>query len=247
MIFLLAWIAILQSQPSGAGIEPLTLADDRACTADGTLCVRLTQQARDGEPVFNPVVRAPAALPTGPKEASGEVETYRPWSGLIRLSDGGFLAGVEREASSLYSGGSGHATELRLYRLDAEGDAASAPVLSVPIQGAVMIRACFTEEDMKRRAEACHDNYSFKGVLAVEAGVEEGGLPVLTYETTATAYPRGASRSEDSSEKPPLKPADLVTSRDPRCSFSRRFTLDAKTGEYRPDTPLPDCSDYTTP
>ncbi|WP_404416460.1 hypothetical protein [Brevundimonas vesicularis] len=247
MIALLALIAALQSPPSGNRIEPLTVVEGRACTADAALCVGLTQQMHDGEPVFTPVVRAPDAVPAAPREATGEVETYRPWHGLIRLSDGGFLAGVEKEGSSLYSGGSGQATELRLYRLDAEGDAASAPVLSVPIQGAVMIRACFTEEDMKRRAEVCHDNYSFKGVLTVEAGVDEGGLPVLTYETTATAYPRGASRSEDSSEKPPLKPADLVTSRDPRCSFSRRFTLDAKTGEYQPGSPLPDCSDYTVP
>ncbi|WP_066626953.1 hypothetical protein [Brevundimonas vesicularis] len=85
MILLLTAIAMLQSPPSGEGIEPLTRAEDRACTADGALCVGLTQQKRDGEPVFTPVVRAPDALPAAPQEASGEVENYKPWNSLIRL------------------------------------------------------------------------------------------------------------------------------------------------------------------
>ncbi|WP_269219802.1 hypothetical protein [Brevundimonas vesicularis] len=245
MILLLAAIAMLQSPLSGDGIEPLTLAKDRACTDDGTQCVGLTQQTRDGEPVFTPVVRAPDALPAAPQGASGEVEIYKPWNGLIRLSDGGFLAGVEMESRSMYSGGGGQATELRLYRLDADGDTGAAPVLTVPIQGSLMIRACFSEEDMTQRAGACHDEYSFAATLTASDAAD--AMPVLTYETTATAYPRGASRSEDSLEKPPLKPVDLIAARDPKCSFSRRFAFDAKTGEYQPDSPLPDCSDYTVP
>ena len=99
MILLLAAIAMLQSPPSGDGIEPLTLTKDRACTDDGTQCVGLTQQTRDGEPVFTPIVRAPDALPAAPQGASGEVENYKPWAGLIRLADGGFLAGVGVEGS----------------------------------------------------------------------------------------------------------------------------------------------------
>ena len=71
MILLLAAIAMLQSLLSGDGIEPLTRAEDRACTADGALCVGLTQQTRDGEPVFTPVIRAPDALPAAPQGAPG--------------------------------------------------------------------------------------------------------------------------------------------------------------------------------
>lgn len=149
------------------------------------------------------------------------------------------------ESRSIYSGGGGQATELRLYRLDADGEAGAALVLTVPIQGSLMIRACFSEEDMTQRAGACHDEYSFAATLTASDAAD--AMPVLTYETTATAYPRGASRSEDSLEKPPLKPADLVTARDPKCSFTRQFTFNAKAGEYQPDSPLPDCSDYTVP
>lgn len=245
MIFALALIAALQSPAAVDRFEPLTLTDDRACTADQSLCVGLVYETRGGEPFFSPVVRTPDALPTPPENASGEVETYQPWVGLMRLAHGGYLAGVEMGSSSMYSGGGGQATELRLYRLDAKGDAGAAPVLTVPIRGSLIIRACFSEEDMEQRAGACHDEYSFDAVLT--ASGEAGDMPVFDYVTTATAYPRGASRSEDSLEKPPLKPADLVTVRDPKCSYSRRFTFDAAAGEYRPDSKLPDCSDYTMP
>jgi len=241
MISALLLIAAVQAVLSDR-LQPLTLADDRTCTADGAWCVGLVQ---DEEPVVRPVVRAVRDLPPGLDAPDGAVETFQPWTHLTRLPDGGFLAGVEVGLSSMYSGGGGQATELRLYRLDANGDAGEAPVLAVPIRGSLTIRACFSEEDMKQRAGACHDEYGFDAALT--ASGEAGDMPVFDYVTTATAYPRGASRSEDSLEKPPLKPADLVTVRDPKCSYSRRFTFDAAAGEYRPDSKLPDCSDYTVP
>lgn len=241
MISALILIAAVQAAPSDR-LQPLTLADDRACTADGAWCVGLVQ---DEEPVVRPIVRAAGALSPGLEASDGAVETFQPWVRLARLPGGDFLAGVEVGLSSMYSGGGGQATELRLYRLDANGDAGEAPVLTVPLRGSLMIRACFSEEDMKQRAGACHDEYVFEATLT--AAGEAGDMPVFDYVTTATAYPRGASRSEDSLEKPPLKPADLVTVRDPKCSYSRRFTFDAVAGEYRPDSALPDCSDYTVP
>ena len=241
MISALLLIAAVQAAPSDR-LEPLTLAGDRACTADGAWCVGLVQ---DEEPIVRPIVRAAGALPPGLEASAGAVETFQPWTHLARLSDGDFLAGVEVGFSSMYSGGGGQATELRLYRLDANGDAGESPVLVVPIRSSLSIRACFSEEDMRQRAGACHDEYGFDAVLT--AAGEAGGMPVFDYVTTATAYPRGASRSEDSLEKPPLKSADLVTVRDPKCSYRRRFTFDAVAGEYRPDSALPDCSDYTVP
>jgi hypothetical protein len=245
MISALALIAALQSAPVADQLETLTLTEDRACTGDGALCVGLVKEMRDGEQVVRPILRTPDALP--PQEGDGDdaAEHFKPWSRLARLPDGGVLAGVQVETSSMYSGGGGQATELRLYRLDARGDAGTTPVLAVPIRGSLSIRACFSEEDMKQRAGACHDEYGFEATLT--AAGEAGDMPVFDYVTTATAYPRGVSRSEDSLEKPPLKPADLVTVRNPKCSFSRRFTFDAVAGEYRPDSALPDCSDYTVP
>ena len=249
MISALLLIAAVQAVPSDR-LEPLTLADDRACTADGAWCVSLVEEVWEGEIVVAPLVRAAGDAATGDKIKAGDTETYQPWTGLMRLADGGFLTGIEADASTMYSGGGGHASELRLYRLTADGEAeagehGATPVLTVPLRGSLTIRACFSEEDMKQRAGACHDEYVFEATLT--AAGEAGDMPVFDYVTTATAYPRGASRSEDSLEKPPLKPADLVTVRDPKCSYRRRFTFDAAAGEYRPDSALPDCSDYTVP
>ena len=167
MIATLLLIAALQSDASS--LQALTRVDDRACTGDGAWCVGLAQGVQDGEPVVRPVLRRGDASLAAPP-ADSEVESFQPWTGLIRLGDGGALAGVQVETRSMYSGGGGQATELRLYRLDARGDAASTPVLSLPIQGSLMIRACFSEEDMTQRAGACHDEYGFEGVLTVEAG-----------------------------------------------------------------------------
>ncbi|MDO9608212.1 MAG: hypothetical protein Q7J26_06775 [Brevundimonas sp.] len=247
MIATLLVAAALQTAPAVSvtdRIENLNLADDRTCTADGAWCVSLVQEMREGEVVVTPVVRAAGEAAGGEIEA-GEVETYQPWTGLVRLADGGFLAGVEAGARSMYSGGGGQASELRLYRLTAAGEPGAAPVLTVPIRGALMIRACFSEADMKQRAGACHDEYGFDATLKTAGGSD--ALPMLDYETVATAFPRGVSRSADSLEKAPLTKADLFAERDPNCSYQRRFVFDAAAGVYQPDRPLPDCSDYTVP
>lgn len=246
MIIPLLLFAALQAAPAAGALQELTLTDDRACTADGAWCVGLVQAMQGEDEVIRPVVRAgAAALPPGPKSESYAEETYQPWTGLARLADGGFLAGVEAGISTMYSGGGGQASELRLYRLGADGEAGAEPVLTVPIRGSLLIRACFSEKDMDQRAGACHDEYSFSATLTAQPGAD--ALPELTYETAATAFPRGVSRSEDSLENPPLTEADLVAERDPKCSFQRRFVFDAATDLYRPDRPLPDCSDYTVP
>lgn len=247
MIFALVLIAALQSTPAADRLETLILIDDRACTGNGAWCVGLEKTTSgDGEQSVRPILRAAEAMPTQAGGGGGPaVEYFQPWTGLVRLPDGGVLAGVKVETSSMYSGGGGQATELRLYRLDANGDAGATPVLTVPIRAELTIRACFGEEDMTQRAGACHDEYGFEATLTATG--EATDMPVLGYVTTATAYPRGVSRSEDSLEKPPLTAADLVTERDPKCSFSRRFTFDAAAGEYRPDRKLPDCQDYTVP
>ena len=244
-LFLFAALQASAAVPAADRLEDLVLTDGRACTADGAWCVSLVQESREGEVIVTPVVRAAGDAAAGGEVEASEVETYQPWTGLVRLSDGGFLAGVETGTSSMYSGGGGQASELRLYHLTAAGEAGAAPVLTVPIRGSLMIRACFSEADMKQRAGACHDEYSFDATFKVAGGSDV--LPMLDYETVATAFPRGVSRSEDSLENAALTKADLVAERDPKCSYQRRFVFDAAGGVYRPDRPPPDCSGYTVP
>ena len=108
-----------------------------------------------------------------------------------------------------------------------------------------MIRACFSEQSVKDRREACHDDYNFTATLS---GAPDGTseLPALTYRSVATAYPRTARRSADNGGLR-LKAADLVHEKDPLCSYERTLRYNPATSRYEMDRPAPDCSDYTTP
>jgi hypothetical protein len=221
-------------------------ADGPFCSGDRRWCVSIAEA--EGADEHLPVVRAgdaAAPMPQPPSDSFSN-ETYAIWPSLILLKDGGFLAGVEVRTSTAYSGGGGSATELRLFRVAVDGQAGPTSVLRMPVGASLMIRACFSEREMRNRRGACHDEYSFSGSLQL-AGGSTAGLPTLSYVTEAQAFPRGVSRMEDSSAKPRLKKSDLVRERDPECSFSRRLRFDAAAGAYQPDAPLPDCSDYTIP
>jgi hypothetical protein len=233
-----------------ASINVLDLASRgdpaQACSAGGQWCVSLSEDAQDDgqrRPIIEPGgdARRSAVAP----EDGSDGETYAVWPKLIALPDDRFVAGVETRLSTSYSGGGGSATELRLYQAPASGASPGAPILTLPVQGSLLIRACFSEADVQNRAEACHDEYGFTGTVEVEpAGA---GLPVILYATEAWAFPRGASREDDSTTRGPLTPADLVRTRDEKCSFQRRFRFDIASGAYQPDRPLPDCSAYTVP
>lgn len=243
-------IALLAAPGAMAAEAPaaerlLTLAPRGAdpgtqCTADATWCVQLGEPAGDSSPP--PVLRPGSQA----RAARAPDDTFAIWPALVTLRDGGFLAGVEVRSSTGYSGGGGSATELQLFHLSPRGEADAKPVLTVPIAGSLMIRACFSERDMRRRRGACHDEYGFSATLTLAPG-GTAARPGLVYATKAWAYPRGASRMQDSNEMPPLRQADLVRRRDTTCSFTRRMVFSAAAGEYRPDRPLPDCSDYTVP
>ncbi|MBP0493831.1 hypothetical protein [Roseomonas indoligenes] len=232
----------LVSPPAPNGAAPT-----QACTADRRWCVLLTEPDEGG--AVRPLVRAGNAArtaPPPPAEDSSSEETFGVWPALLPLKDGGFLAGVEVRTGTSYSGGGGSATELRLFHLSANGTAGTEPVLTAPLGASLMIRACFSESDMRRRRGACHDEYGFSGRIALAPGAA-AERPALTYRTEAWAFPRGVSRSGDSTTMRPLGRGDLVRQRDARCSFTRRFRFDAAAGAYRPEAPLPDCSDYTVP
>ena len=256
-------MALLAAQPLAGehpAINASSRSDDRlvplvsrsadrggSCTSDRRWCVVLAQPDESG--VVRPMVGAGAVVGTTPRppaEEPSSEESYAVWPRLFLLRDGSFLAGVQVRTSTSYSGGGGSATELRVFRVTPNGMASSEPVLSVPVAASLMIRACFSERDMRRRRGACHDEYGFSGrlTLAPSAATE---IPALTYTMEAWAFPRGVSRSADSTEGRALRQSDLARQRDTKCSFTRRFQFDGAEGAYRPNTPLPECSDYTAP
>ena len=232
--------------PPKAGVLLLATEEEgrRACSSDGRWCVSLSDET-DDDGIRRPVIRPPDVHISALVEEAGSEETYVVWPRLILLDDGDLLAGVETRLSTSYSGGGGSATALRLFKMTKDGVSSGAPVLTIPVQASLLIRACFSEADLETRAEACHDEYGFKGKVGIEAATHR--MPRITYSTQAWAFPRGASRDSDSATRGPLVPADLVREPDDKCSFSRRFEFDEATGVYQPDRPLPDCTAYTVP
>lgn len=256
-----AWMVLLAlaglatpaaAAPEGDRMVALTPRAAKAaerCTPDRRWCLGLAPAGAEDAPPL-PVLRPGGNAGQAPPEPAATEDTedteHAPWPRLILLREGGFLAGVLERSSTGYSGGGGSATLLRLYRLSPRGEAAAAALLEVPLEGALMIRACFSEKDERRRRGACHDEYGFSASLTLAPGGAPG-WPALRYASEAWGFPRGASRSRDSSERGPLRQADLVRQRDAACSITRVFLPDAGTGGYAPNAPLPDCSDYTVP
>lgn len=186
---------------------------------------------------------------------SGEPQRLSLWPHLIPVlveegeqrEGAEFLVGVIGEERAMYSGGGGSGGRLHLLRFDMglHGVGLGDSVLDVAWDSSLMIRACFSEQDVKDRLEACHDEYSFKASL-IASPDDKGEFPSLTYRSVATAFPRTSRRSDDNSGKK-LKRSDLTDWRDPTCSYTQLFRFSDATARYEMDRAAPDCSDYTTP
>ena len=229
--------------PSGPeGAPPLH------CTADRAWCAEISRDVDQNTSELHVFAGTPSDHPpvvTLALTTEDEDEELALWPSIVRLAgpNAGVLVGVEHHVTTSYSGGGGGATTLHLIRVRGEE---AKPVLTAPISGALMIRACFDERDMKARRGACHDEYNFDGELTLDP-TTASGPPRLAYETQATVFPAGASRGGDSTLRGPLRQKDLVTTRDPACSYKRAFAMDPTSDVYAPDKALPDCSDYTAP
>jgi hypothetical protein len=116
---------------------------------------------------------------------------------------------------------------------------------AMPTSGSLMIRACFSEEDQRRRADACHDQYEFVSRIRLDESVTSGD-PRIVLETAAATFPGRVTRGEDSAERGQLTQADLVWATDDVCSYRRTFSR-SSAGPYVPDAELPACTDYLEP
>jgi hypothetical protein len=237
--------------PASGSLAKLTGEEGKSqCLPDRSLCLEVPPTGEDSEAGAVLRVSSPGAEAvslTLPEFA--EAQSVELWSRLIRAKDDPdrYLVGILTGQTSMYSGGGGSASQLHLIELDA---APKAPrlgdeVLAVPWTGSLLIRACFSESDMKDRFEACHDEYDFGATLAPAPG-SATVFPTLSYRAVATAFPRTSRRSEDNSGTK-LKRADLVRAQDSACTYDRVLRYDVAASRYQLDRPLPDCSDYTTP
>ncbi len=250
MILLLsAALASVSPEPAFETLEPVPAPAQGeaipACTVDRRWCALIETDETQERQVLRlydglPGERAPAASHL--IESENSEGFWRPGAILRRAESDDVILGADMELQAMYSGGGGMSSYRTLVRFTP--GAAPQEILTVPLSGSLMIRACFGEEDMKQRAGACHDEYEFNAELKADG---DAFPPRLTYASTATTFPGPVSRNEDSLAKPPLKPKDLVKAVDAECSVRRVFTFDSATNAYVPDAPLPDCGDYTVP
>ncbi len=227
------------------------------CLPDRSLCLELSgggdEATRDllvSSPASGDAAKTSVALPQGL-----DAQSLSLWPKLVpveRLGENGtrlsseYLVGVIAEERAMYSGGGGSGGRLHLLQLGMGPHATGLrEVFDVVWDSSLLIRACFSEQDMKDRLGACHDEYSFKATLA-GAPNDGGELPALTYRSFATAYPQTSRRTEDNSGYK-LKKSDLAQWSDPECSYTRTLHYNPATSRYEMDRAAPDCSVYTTP
>lgn len=248
-LLLAAFLAAAAPSPAFEALEPIPAAAQGeaipACTVDRRWCALIeTDETQERQ-----VLRLYDGLPDGRAPVASHLIESENSEGFWRLSailrraeSDDVILGADMELQTMYSGGGGMSSYRTLVRFTP--GAAPQEILTIPMSGSLMIRACFGEEDMKQRAGACHDEYEFNAELKAEG---DAFPPRLTYASTATTFPGPVSRNEDSLAKPPLKPKDLVKAVDAECSVRRVFTFDPAANAYVPDAPLPDCGDYTVP
>ena len=159
--------------------------------------------------------------------------------------------GVETGQSTGYSGGGAQSTSLQLYQLAPTIDG-SVPdqgnfgiILQAPLSGYKMIRACFNEQDDKKRRGVCHDEYSFDATLKLGKTMSNG-FPQIIYQSTAITTP-GSSHLSDDNILRQLSASDIKPRKDGKCSYRRIYTFDGELGGYFTPQQMPDCSDYMVP
>jgi len=211
----------------------------RHCSADRNWCAQIGHSDAGGWQLLIGGGAARATTIDLPPEDDNNFE-YGLWPRFIRANDGSVLVGVEHYRTGAFSGGGWMTLHLLLFRVTADS---ATQVLEVPIESEAGIRACFNPQDRRRRRGLCDDRYSFAGTFDLAADNMDGP-PVLHLVTVARTSPGRRSRTEDSTEAPPLRQRDLGVWIDPECSYTRSFRFDAAVGRYAPDSPVPSCDDY---
>lgn len=242
-----------------AETQPITLEvrDERHCLPEIEACIAVVPDPERGEGALRIAITAinnptdakhePLELRLGHEQAASlwPNALVMPWSeDNVR----GWLVGVLVQTSRLYSGGSGQASRLHVFPLVVGHTGGIGPeVASLPWQSELVIRACFSEEDAKRRLGVCHDTYEAGSSLTLAENQAGDDMPLLIYRTQATAFPQTARRWEDSSAAAPLTRADLSHWTDFNCTYQRTLRFNPATDRYEMDRPAPDCRAYYEP
>ena len=214
------------------------------CTADRSWCAELVPDGESWrlELVDRTRSAAERRIRFEPPDRDVGNPHFALWPQLVREPGGAVTVGLLASRRAGFSGGGGLATRLILVRLEPAASRA-AEILTVPVEGSALVRACFSEADIGLRREACHDEYELEGTLTL-APEPQAGRPRFLLTTRARTYPGEVERWEDSAERPPLRESDLVWADHRGCSYRRTFAFDPAAGRYAADAPLPDCGQF---
>lgn len=232
-----------------------TQSQDVQCTSDGEWCARISADEQVDRSLIvlrrgreDDQLREVGRYPVAP---DADEASLTVWPYIVRTlpSDGSReqtpLIGVVSAIQTMYSGGGAGAERLRLLQVGTTYNTTFQEVLSVPLSGWALIRACFSEDHVEQRAGACHDEYDFAAELTLR-GASKGSVE-FDYATTATSFPGPVSRTEDSLTNAPLTEKDLIHVVNDRCSYRRVVRFNAATERFEFDSPAPDCSEFTAP
>jgi len=231
----LAAVTLPIADATGNRMEALTEQDGRWCSGDGAWCVTRGETA---------VTFTRNGVDTELLTFDESTGTPEVWPVIVREpNDASIVIGLGWKQSQMYSGGSGEVTNVTMYRIT-QGSALIPEVGTWPSSANISTRACFDEDDRRARREACLDDYTFEGQLALDTA-NASGPPRLVLSTLATTYPGVRSRSSDSTTDQPLQDSDLFVARDDACSYERALAFDGESFAYESDPPL--CEDYLQP
>lgn len=247
LVLILALAAVSPSPRDAAGnqlepLKPAAASAARLCAADQRWCAEIDQDAGALRVFAGPTGAAVASV----EIEKGEGEVLAVWPQMARLAGprAAVLIGVEHRYSATYSGGEGAATVLELIEVSPDRSRPPRSVLTQPLFGSIMTRACFSKQDFADRKGACQDVLSFEATLTL-APETASGPPRFQLTTQAKALPPKAPDGGNPTPIGRLKKQDLVPKPDATCSYRRLLTFDPASKAYQPDRPLPDCDEYT--
>jgi hypothetical protein len=254
--------------------SPDAVSPNTLCTKDKRWCAFLSRDVDLNTTTLNiyngqllPLIkdgrsyaRDVGTYPVSNMVGDGESASVNIWPNIIRQptlrTDGLKLnetinIGIELGQSTGYSGGGAQSSSLQLYQLGPNIDGSMPEpinfgmILDVPLSGHKMIRACFSEMDLKKRRGMCHDEYDFDATLKLGKTMP-GGAPQIIYQSKAITTPGSSRLSQDNTERQ-LSVADLKPRKDGKCSYRRIYTYNGEFGSYFTPQQIPDCSDYMVP
>lgn len=234
--------------------------EESMCTADGVWCVARpvaapvdtsgdVDRSANLTVTYKTTGKSAVAATIPLFETDSEFAEAAPWPSIIRLKHASnhdvALVGILRTQRQMYAGGGGSATHLTLYEVSTSREQRSRPVATIPYGSSIQIRACFDEDDMKRRRDACSDEYTFSSTLTLDTSAKD--TLRLAYKSHAETYPGVVSRDQDSTAAPPLKEEDLQPATNAQCSFERTLTRNVQSGLLEWNEPPPACTDFLEP